>query len=113
MEAALEACEASHSAVAMINRLGEVIRLNRCAKRLLVPDLQIVCRRVSAQAATLHRRSTTLYTIGSGDEVRKRFTRRLSCRDKAAVRSSRRCIMAGGLSGEAGLSTICVSVDIK
>jgi DNA-binding CsgD family transcriptional regulator len=43
MEAALDA---SHSPVAMIDRMGEVVRLNRSAERLLGPDLQIVRRRI-------------------------------------------------------------------
>jgi DNA-binding CsgD family transcriptional regulator len=46
IEAALEAFEASHSPVAMIDRMGEVVRLNRSAERLLGPDLQIVRRRI-------------------------------------------------------------------
>jgi DNA-binding CsgD family transcriptional regulator len=46
MEAALHAFEASHSAVAMIDRKGEVLRLNRSAERLLGPDLQIVHGRI-------------------------------------------------------------------
>ena len=44
--AALHAFEASHSAVAMINRMGEAVCLNRSAERLLGPDLQIVRRRI-------------------------------------------------------------------
>jgi DNA-binding CsgD family transcriptional regulator len=46
MEAALDAFESSHSAVAMIDRMGDVVRLNRCAEHLLGPDLQIVRRRI-------------------------------------------------------------------
>jgi DNA-binding CsgD family transcriptional regulator len=46
IEAALDAFEASHSPVAMIDRMGEVVKLNRSAERLLGPDLQIVRRRV-------------------------------------------------------------------
>jgi len=46
IEAAFDACEAGHSAVAMIDRVGEVIRLNSSAERLLGPDLQIVRRRI-------------------------------------------------------------------
>ena len=46
IEAALDAFEASHSPVAMIDRMGEVVRLNRSAERLLGPDLQIVRRRI-------------------------------------------------------------------
>jgi DNA-binding CsgD family transcriptional regulator len=46
IEAALDAFEASHSPVAMINRMGEAVRLNRSAERLLEPDLQIVRRRI-------------------------------------------------------------------
>jgi DNA-binding CsgD family transcriptional regulator len=41
MEAALAAFESSRTAVAMINRVGEVVRLNASAERLLGPDLQI------------------------------------------------------------------------
>ena len=46
MEAALEAFEASGSAVAMIGATGEVIRLNRSAERLLGEDLKIVKGRI-------------------------------------------------------------------
>lgn len=46
IEAALDAFEASHSPVAMIDRMGEAVRLNRSAERLLGPDLQIVRRRI-------------------------------------------------------------------
>ena len=46
IEAALDAFEASHSPVAMIDRMGEVVRLNRSAERLLGPDVQIVRRRI-------------------------------------------------------------------
>jgi DNA-binding CsgD family transcriptional regulator len=46
IEGALEAFEASHSAVAMIDRMGEVVRVNHLAERLLGPDLQIVRRRI-------------------------------------------------------------------
>jgi DNA-binding CsgD family transcriptional regulator/PAS domain-containing protein len=46
IEAALDAFEVSHSPVAMINHLGEVVRLNRSAERLLGSDLQIVRRRI-------------------------------------------------------------------
>jgi DNA-binding CsgD family transcriptional regulator/PAS domain-containing protein len=46
IEAALDAFEASHSPVAMIDRKGEAVRLNRSAERLLGPDLKIVRRRI-------------------------------------------------------------------
>jgi DNA-binding CsgD family transcriptional regulator len=46
LETALGAFEASDTAVAMIDRLGEVVRLNASAERLLGPDLQIACRRL-------------------------------------------------------------------
>jgi DNA-binding CsgD family transcriptional regulator len=46
MEAALDAFEAGHSPVAMIDRMGEVLRLNRSAEHLLGPDLQILRRRI-------------------------------------------------------------------
>ncbi len=46
METALGAFEASRTAVAMIDRLGQVVRLNASAERLLGPDLQIACRRI-------------------------------------------------------------------
>jgi DNA-binding CsgD family transcriptional regulator/PAS domain-containing protein len=54
MAAALDAFEASHSPVAMIDRMGEVVRLNRSAERLLGPDLQIARRRIvsSSREAT-------------------------------------------------------------
>jgi DNA-binding CsgD family transcriptional regulator len=50
LEAALDAFEASHSPVAMIDRMGEVVRLNRSAERLLGPDLQIARRRVVSRS---------------------------------------------------------------
>jgi DNA-binding CsgD family transcriptional regulator/PAS domain-containing protein len=46
IEAALDAFEASHSPVAMIDRMGEAVRVNRSAERLLGPDLKIVGRRI-------------------------------------------------------------------
>jgi len=46
IEAALDAFEASHSPVAMIDRMGDAVRLNRSAERLLGPDLKIVRRRI-------------------------------------------------------------------
>lgn len=46
IEAALDAFEASHSPVAMIDRMGEAVRLNRSAERLIGSDLQIVRRRI-------------------------------------------------------------------
>jgi DNA-binding CsgD family transcriptional regulator len=46
MEAAVQAFEASGSAVAMIDRCGEVLRLNHAAERLLGPNLQIIRRRI-------------------------------------------------------------------
>jgi DNA-binding CsgD family transcriptional regulator len=50
MGAALRAFEASHSAVAMIDRMGEVLRLNHAAERLLGPDVQIVRRRIFSRS---------------------------------------------------------------
>jgi DNA-binding CsgD family transcriptional regulator len=46
VEAALGAFEASQSPVAMIDRMGEVVRLNPSAERLLGPELQILRRRI-------------------------------------------------------------------
>jgi PAS domain-containing protein len=46
VEAALHAFEASGAAVAMMDRAGEVLRLNQAAERLFGPDLQIVRRRL-------------------------------------------------------------------
>jgi DNA-binding CsgD family transcriptional regulator len=46
IEAALDAFDTSFSAVAMIDRSGEAVRLNRSAERLLGPDLRIVRRRI-------------------------------------------------------------------
>jgi DNA-binding CsgD family transcriptional regulator/PAS domain-containing protein len=46
MEAALEAFEASGSAAAIVGYLGDVIRLNRSAERLLGEDLKIVKGRI-------------------------------------------------------------------
>ena len=46
MEAALDAFETSGSAVAMIGRFGEVVRLNRSAERLFGQDLQVVHGRI-------------------------------------------------------------------
>jgi DNA-binding CsgD family transcriptional regulator len=46
VEAALGAFEASGSPVAMIDRSGEVVRLNGSAERLLGADLRIVRRRI-------------------------------------------------------------------
>ena len=48
MEAALAAFETSGSAVAAIDRNGEVARLNAAAERLLGPDLAIVRRRIAS-----------------------------------------------------------------
>ena len=48
MEAAFAAFETSGSAVAAVNRTGEVVRLNAAAERLLGPDLGIVRRRISS-----------------------------------------------------------------
>jgi DNA-binding CsgD family transcriptional regulator/PAS domain-containing protein len=45
-ETALAAFEVSHSPVAMIDRKGEVVQLNRSAERLLGCDLQIIHRRI-------------------------------------------------------------------
>ena len=46
LETALSSFEASRTAVAMIDRVGEVVRLNASAERLLGPDLQIARRRI-------------------------------------------------------------------
>ena len=48
MEAALGAFDTSGSAVAAIDRNGEVARLNATAERLLGPDLAIVRRRIAS-----------------------------------------------------------------
>jgi len=48
IEAALEAFEASNSAAIIVNRLGETVKVNPSAERLLGPDLQIVHRRVAS-----------------------------------------------------------------
>jgi len=50
IEVMLDAFEVSHSAVALIDRGGEVIRLNPSAEHLLGPDLQIVRRRVVSRS---------------------------------------------------------------
>ncbi len=47
--AAVEALELSGSAVALLNRRGEVLRLNRGAEALLSPDLRVVERRIISQ----------------------------------------------------------------
>jgi DNA-binding CsgD family transcriptional regulator len=49
IDGALQAFEASGSAVAMIDRRGEVLRLNCRAERLVGPDLQVVRRRIVSQ----------------------------------------------------------------
>ena len=46
VKAALDALEAARSAAAVIDRAGEVLRLNAHAERLLGPDLAIVQRRI-------------------------------------------------------------------
>lgn len=48
IEAALEAFEASGSPAAVVDRLGEAVRVNQSAERLFGPDLQIVQRRVAS-----------------------------------------------------------------
>jgi PAS domain-containing protein len=48
MEAAFAAFETSGSAVAAVNRAGDVVRLNAAAERLLGPDLAVVRRRISS-----------------------------------------------------------------
>ena len=48
IEAALEALEASASAAIVVNRLGETVKVNPSAERLLGRDLQIVRRRVAS-----------------------------------------------------------------
>lgn len=50
-EAALDAFEASSSAVALINIDGAVFRLNRAAEALLGPDLFLQSRRLSSSSA--------------------------------------------------------------
>jgi DNA-binding CsgD family transcriptional regulator len=64
IEAALDAFEASRSPVSMIDRSGEVLRLNRSAERLLGPDLQIVRRRlVSWSREATHALDRTLHEL--------------------------------------------------
>ena len=46
IEAALSAFEISGSAAALLDRRGEVMRLNEAAERVLSPDLQVVQRRI-------------------------------------------------------------------
>lgn len=46
IEAALDAFEVSREAVALLDRCGEVIRLNSRTERLLGPDLRVVQRRL-------------------------------------------------------------------
>lgn len=46
LETTLNTFEASRTAVAMIDRVGEVVRLNASAERLMGPDFQIACRRI-------------------------------------------------------------------
>ena len=48
IEAALEAFEASGSPAIVVDRLGEAVRVNQSAERLLGLDLQIVGRRVAS-----------------------------------------------------------------
>jgi DNA-binding CsgD family transcriptional regulator len=48
MEGALAAFEASRSPAAAIDRMGEVVRLNRCAERLIGRDLQVVRKRFAS-----------------------------------------------------------------
>jgi DNA-binding CsgD family transcriptional regulator len=47
--AAVEALELSGSAIGLLNRSGEVLRLNRAAEALLSPELRIVDRRIVSQ----------------------------------------------------------------
>ena len=47
LEAALAAFEMSHSAVLVVDRLGQVLKANASAERLLGPDLKIVHRRLA------------------------------------------------------------------
>ena len=47
--AAVEALELSGSAVALLNRSGQVLRLNRAAQALLSPELRIVEKRIVSQ----------------------------------------------------------------
>jgi PAS domain-containing protein len=70
IEAALEAFEASDSAAVVVNRLGEIVRVNPSAERLLGPDLQIVQRRVASwnhdATAALDRALRALIWAGQG-----------------------------------------------
>jgi DNA-binding CsgD family transcriptional regulator len=50
IEAALEAFEASGSPAVIVDRLGEAVRVNPSAERLLGTDLQIVKRRVASSS---------------------------------------------------------------
>jgi PAS domain-containing protein/DNA-binding CsgD family transcriptional regulator len=70
IEAALEAFEASDTAAIVVNRLGETVRVNPSAERLLGPDLQIVQRRVASwnrdATAALDRALHALVWAGRG-----------------------------------------------
>jgi DNA-binding CsgD family transcriptional regulator len=68
IEAALDAFEASGSPVVVVDRLGETVRVNRSAERLLGPELQIVRRRVVSSShdatAALDRALHALIWVG-------------------------------------------------
>ncbi|HXE23293.1 MAG TPA: helix-turn-helix transcriptional regulator [Roseiarcus sp.] len=70
IEAALEAFEASGSPAVVVDRLGEAVRVNRSAERLLGADLQIVRRRVVSSSrdatAALDRALHALIWAGQG-----------------------------------------------
>ena len=70
IEAALEVFEASDSAAIVVDRLGEVVRVNPSAERLLGPDLRIVQRRVASwnrdATAALDRGLHALIWAGQG-----------------------------------------------
>jgi DNA-binding CsgD family transcriptional regulator len=70
IEAALEAFEASGSPAVVVDRLGEAVRVNPSADRLLGPDLQIVRHRVASSSrdatAALDRALHALIWTGQG-----------------------------------------------
>ena len=88
LETALGAFEASGTAVAMIDRLGEVVRLNASAERLLGPDLQIACRRIVSWRCDATRALDPRCANFSGRGVLKHFSQRWSCRGEAAAQLS-------------------------
>jgi DNA-binding CsgD family transcriptional regulator len=69
VESALAAFDVSRTAVVAIDRLGEVLRLNRSAERLLGPDLQVAKKRLvssnrDATAALDRALHALIWTIG-------------------------------------------------